>query len=64
MYVREVGVMSPTTTAGRWRQWLLPFIAILLTGLLLAESDSCSHYEQNHLGDRVPKRGMGRVPPY
>lgn len=63
--VRGVPILStPPTPAAGWRPWLLPLIAMLLTAFLLFESDACKHYEQNHLGDKVPKRGMGRVPPY
>lgn len=63
MYVLDVPFPStqPARAAGGWKQWLVPFIAILLTGLLLSE---CDQYEPDHLGDRVPKRGMGRMPPF
>ncbi len=53
-----------TPSNNGWRCWLVPFIAVLLTGLLLLEGDSCGQYELDHFGDKVPKKGIGRMPPF
>ncbi len=56
--------LSPPSTTTGWKQLVANALLAIMLGFLLLEGDSCGQYEQDHLGDKVPKRGYGRMPPY